>query len=641
MLKRFQFLVATLLVSFTAMIAFNVFQLYEVRKSIVKQAADLGPIQALTEDSMRLKDLITQTGLAKDPAEIEANFERVKSLKSAIEEKLSELNQDYLKYLVAKVPTERQSEYGDFKEEFSKVYAEGLASLETSKSIISKTEELDAEKKELSKVYRDAILTLSKFDKAWAQASRATLVVLFSRSNKDIAYTGRAIFRDAKEDFAKLTLQSQQLEAWTALKTQFEKTFDLAIAVSAFSEDNQLGIFREASSQFLSKLVEIKTLADSEFKESQGQMISDISLGFSLSVYSAIGLILLSVGITYALSKRIRKSVDEVFVGLYTVAKEMRGASSQSLAMGQTLSQNSTAQSAGVHETTAAVTEITSMVEQTQVNSNQALDTAERAFKLSQEGLEGIESTKVSVNELKEAVHAVIEELKTDASKIENFIAIIVRIGDKTKTINDIAFQTRLLSFNASVEAARAGEHGKGFSVVAEEIAKLAQVSSASAQEINDIMNEGESGARALVAQVKMSIDHTKSKTENAIESAVSNAEKTYTCFQQITSSVEELRVNNQKIVSAASEQAKGVSEVQTTMLSFESKNQELEQNSSIALETAKHLDLNTTNLDKMVNDLSAVLFGVENKKTPHQVEAPSNEEAESPIFINKEKLAS
>ncbi|MBC7465119.1 MAG: hypothetical protein H7256_03945 [Bdellovibrio sp.] len=47
-------------------------------------------------------------------------------------------------------------------------------------------------------------------------------------------------------------------------------------------------------------------------------------------------------------------------------------------------------------------------------------------------------------------------------------------IGNKTKVINDIVFQTKLLSFNASVEAARAGEHGKGFAVVAEEVGKLA-----------------------------------------------------------------------------------------------------------------------------------------------------------------------
>ena len=58
------------------------------------------------------------------------------------------------------------------------------------------------------------------------------------------------------------------------------------------------------------------------------------------------------------------------------------------------------------------------------------------------------------------------------------------QIKDKVNIINDIVFQTKLLSFNASVEAARAGENGKGFAVVAEEVGNLASVSGKAANEI-------------------------------------------------------------------------------------------------------------------------------------------------------------
>lgn len=64
------------------------------------------------------------------------------------------------------------------------------------------------------------------------------------------------------------------------------------------------------------------------------------------------------------------------------------------------------------------------------------------------------------------------------------------RINEVIQMITSIAKQTGLLALNASIEAARAGEHGRGFSVVAEEISKLANQSSESAKEIDTIIGD-------------------------------------------------------------------------------------------------------------------------------------------------------
>jgi len=135
----------------------------------------------------------------------------------------------------------------------------------------------------------------------------------------------------------------------------------------------------------------------------------------------------------------------------------------------QNLSQGATEQASSLEEITASVNEFDNQ-------STQNADNAGQANKLSNE----VKTKADDGNRRMKGMVAAMNEIKQSSDQINKII----------KTIDEIAFQTNLLSLNAAVEAARAGVHGKGFAVVAEEVRTLAQKSAKAARETTELIEE-------------------------------------------------------------------------------------------------------------------------------------------------------
>ncbi|UIO42629.1 methyl-accepting chemotaxis protein [Brevibacillus brevis] len=174
-------------------------------------------------------------------------------------------------------------------------------------------------------------------------------------------------------------------------------------------------------------------------------------------------------------------------------------------------------------------------------------------------------------------IKAAVEQMNAVSNSITSLSELVIGLGERsaeigtiTEVINNMASQTNLLALNAAIEAARAGEHGRGFAVVAEEVRKLAEESSLSAQRITDLVQLIQNDTSKAVEAVKMNSDETRSGMEivtaagqsfenisNAVNKVAGEIQEVSAGAEQMAASADEV-VNYVEQISAIAEEASG-----------------------------------------------------------------------------------
>lgn len=294
--------------------------------------------------------------------------------------------------------------------------------------------------------------------------------------------------------------------------------------------------------------------------------VSSVKKQFFLSTAIFLVIMVVSIVFCWRITQTITTNLKEIIENLNDTTPKLTSSAEFLNDLSANLSGCSTQQAAAVQETASSLEEVFGMINKNAENAVSARDTSLLSIDQVKKGQESVNVMVAALEEINKSNAHLNEFIHQNNKDLEEIIRVIVDISNKTKVINDIVFQTKLLSFNASVEAARAGTHGKGFSVVAEEIGNLAVKSGQSAGEINGLLEDSIDKVKKIIETTKFKVERISVEGQEKVKNGVMKAEECSEALKYIHRSVEKVESIIEEVALASGEQSKGVAEINKAM---------------------------------------------------------------------------
>ena len=241
-----------------------------------------------------------------------------------------------------------------------------------------------------------------------------------------------------------------------------------------------------------------------------------------------------------AAANTLRDFLAETFTHLQRSASDLDSASGELNAIATTMAGGTNEQFNRTDQVATAMNEMSATAQEVARHAADAARAADDADQSAQQGEKVMQGTIHSITRMRGEIAntaEVIRRLESDSG----------RIGKVLEVIRGIAEQTNLLALNAAIEAARAGEAGRGFAVVADEVRNLAQRTAESIIEINQIIQNVQTGA----VDAAQAIESGQARSDESVEQVTQAG----AMLERITHAVEAIRDMNRQIATAAEEQ--------------------------------------------------------------------------------------
>lgn len=345
-------------------------------------------------------------------------------------------------------------------------------------------------------------------------------------------------------------------------------------------------------------------------EKSVPEILKPVNETIKVIVYISLGLFVLVLCIVWYSTIIISRPITKSNLVLENVSNNVAHKASDVKNYSINLGNSAGGLASSIQETVSTMEEITQMVNKNLEHVELSTKMSESSQGAANEGLNIVNQLQGAMSDINGTNEKISEEMQELGTQMEEIIKVIEEIGTKTSVINDIVFQTKLLSFNASVEAARAGEHGKGFAVVAEEVGNLASASGKAANEISNMLHESVVKVQDIVTSSKNRIGNVTQEGKSKIQFGLSVATK---CDEQLRMILENVsRVHNTitEVKHASNEQATGIREVSLAMQQLDQISNDTQQISTDVLKIANDLNLSSSELGHVVVTFKGIVEG-------------------------------